>query len=530
MQRLLKYVLSKRTMYILCFVALNIIELLRSGPSGVVWYVANNCTGIAMMFLVLSGYKLKNFMTATNYVWTALCVAFMIFLPFHWRNHIGEYLLWQVETAVFNVWWIFIVAKYQLSCIFIEKSLKVNFNITSVVWIAMMSLMVLSVNEYRVWPLWFLFMFGIFYLTPYTSEDRELLWSSMIDGNIIGFFILQIYAYGLRPYDTLRYSGYASNCNVAALYYLVIYVMCLCKLHQLEMKKSKRGWKIFYLLGAGGMLSFQFLTMGRTAWIISIVVTLLYGLIVVKRLWNKSWKQVIVRGIIIVAFMVVTFLPVFYTCRWLPTLSPGRVWYEAEYHNDDLIHSGDPATSEKYTDLDEFLESVFGRIAYTLKMFQVKDPFAMTVYATDGYEKTELLEPEWLTDPGTRIRLSIYKAYLGNLKWFGHKQQEGMYQIGDLDYVSWHGHNLWIHIAYYYGIPVGILLIAITVLLFRDSYKKIENHKDKWYCIIPFFTCVAFFGYGIMEAVWYVGHILFFLIFFVQLPMNSEPSKKSKED
>lgn len=530
MQRLKKALFNKRMLYILCFIGINIIELLRSGPSGKVWYVANNCTGIAMMFLVFSGYRLRNFMTTSNYIWTTLCVAFMFFLPFHWRNHIGEYLLWQVETAVFNVWWIFIIAKYQLRTIFIEKTLTVKFNITSIVWIAMMLFMVFSVNEYRVWPLWFLFMFGVFYLTPYTSEDRELLWSSMIDGNIIGFFILQIYAYGLRPYDTLRYSGYASNCNIAALYYLVIYVMCLCKLHQLEMKKSKRGWKIFYLLGAGGMLSFQFLTMGRTAWVISIVVTLLYGLIVVKRLWNKSWKQVIVRGIIIVAFMVVTFLPVFYTCRWLPTLSPGRVWYEAEYHNDDLIHSGDPATSEKYTDLDEFLESVFGRIAYTLKMFQVKDPFAMTVYATDGYEKTELLEPEWLTDPGTRIRLSIYKAYLGNLKWFGHKQQEGMYQIGDSNYVSWHGHNLWIHIAYYYGIPVGILLIAITVLLFRDSYKKIENHKDKWYCIIPFFICVAFFGYGIMEAVWYVGHILFFLIFFVQLPMNTEPSKKSKED
>ena len=528
LQNIKKIIVSKRTLFIICFLMLNIIELLRNGPSGDVWYVANNCTGIALMLIVFSGYEKKVLFTKSNLVWTFLCIAFMIALPFHWRNHIGEYLLWQVETAVVNVWWIFIIVKHLLDRIFIKKTLKIRFSKTSFVWCIMMILMIISVNQYKVWPLWFLLMFGVFYLTPYTQEDREKLWSSMIDGNIIGFFVLQIYAYGLRPYDQLRYRGYAENCNMAALYYLIIYVMCLCKLHQLEMKKAKVGWKIFYLIGAGGMLSFQFLTMGRTAWIASIIVTFLYGIIVVKKLWNKTWKQTIARGAIIVLAMVITFLPVFYTCRWLPTLSPGRVWYGGEYNDETLIHRGDPATSEKYTELDEFLEAVFGRIATTVKSAKVNNPFVMQTYAAEDYERVEEVGTDWLSDPGLRIRLTIYKAYLRDMTWNGHDKSDGYYYIGDSDYFSWHGHNLWIHIAYYYGVLVGILLVVLTIMLFISHYKKIYKYKEKWYSIIPFFISVIFFCYGLMEAVWYVGQLIFCLIFFVSLPMEEDKRIESE--
>lgn len=530
MDKTKKKIFCKRTLYIMCFLVLNIIELLRNGSSGNIWLVANNCIGIVMMFIVFSGYKINNFITVSNAIWSGLCFLFMVILPFHWKNHIGEYLLWQVETAVINVWWIFIIMKHQLYLIFIKKSLKIHFNTSAIIWSAMLLLMFFSVNQNKIWPLWFLFMFLAFYLTQYAKEDREILWNSMLDGNIIGFFILQIYAYGLRPYDQLRYRGYAENCNMAALYYLIIYVMCLCKLHQLHMNEAKMRHKIFYIIGAGGMLSFQFLTMGRTAWIMSVIVTILYGIIVVKKLWNKKWKQVICSGIIIVAAMVITFLPVFNSCRWLPTLSPGRVWYAGEYNDETLIHREDPPDSEKYTELDEFLESVFGRIAMTIKRADAINPFVLKVYAAEERERVELLEPEWLTDQGLRIRLTIYKTYLRDMTWNGHDASEGYYYIGDSDYFSWHGHNLWIHIAYYYGIPVGILLIMLTIVLLIFDLKKIFQYQEKWYSIVPFFICVTFFGYGLMEAVWYVGQLILFMVFFVHLPILKEKTIEMKDE
>ena len=530
MQKITKAIFSKRTLFLLCFLLLNVIELLRSGPSGDIWYVANNCTGIVMMFIVFSGYKQKDFFTISNLIWSILCVIFMVILPFHHKKHMGEYLLWQVETAVMNIWWLFIVIKHLGYRILLKKDLHIKFNALSLLWITMMLFMFFSKNENNLWPLWFLIMFSVFYLTPYSTEDRDSLWSGMVDGNIVGFFVLQIYAYYFRPYDTIRYSGYAGNSNVAALYYLIIYVMCLFKLHQLHQKKAKIGYKIFYLLGAGGMLSFQFLTIGRTAWILSIIVTLLYGILVIKKLWNQRWKQVIYKGVLIVAFMLLTFLPVFYTCRWLPTITTHRTWYGSEYFDDSLVHYNDPPTSEKYTELDELLEAALGRVVSTIFGAENFNPFVLKIYAASTPVKVELLEPDWLKDYSLRVRLTIWKAYLENLTWNGHLIDEGHFDIGDENYVSWHGQNLWIHIIYYYGIPVGILLIIITILLLFNTYKKINLYNEKWYSIVPFFICIIFFGYGLMESVWDVGHLILFLIFFVHLPFVTDKSDKQKND
>lgn len=519
MQILKQKLFSKRTLYIMCFMALNLIEFLRGGStSGSIWYVAVNCTGIVMLVMIASAYKIREFCTVTNAIWTAVCLIFMMLIPFHWVNHIGEYLLWQVETAFFNVWWIAIFVKHLIYKIFIEKSMKIKFSVPAKIWIIMSLFMFTSISDYNIWPIWFLLMFGIFYLTDYKEEDRAHLWNGMIDGTIISFFVLQIFAYGLRPYDELRYKGFHGNSNMAALYYLIIYVMCLYKLHMLECKKAKRGPKIFYLIGAGGMLSFQLITMCRTAWIASIVVTLFYGIIVVRKLWKKKWTAVIARGMLIGVAMIVTFLPVFMTARWLPTVMQRRVWYPMEYNNETLIHQGDLPTSEKYTDLDEVLEAVFGRFS---KFLTVKNPLVMTVYASekDYVEEVEPIEFKWITDMAMQQRLTTYKAYWDDLTWYGNGKDKGYYQIAK-NYHSWHAQNLWLQIAYYYGIPAGILLVALTGVLLVQDYKKMMKNRENPYAIIPFFICVIYFTFGLMEVVWNTGQLILFMMFFVHMPLN----------
>ena len=523
MQRIKEKLFTKRTLYILCFMALNLIEFLRGGSTyGYVWYVAVNCTGIVMLVMIASAYKIKEFCTIINGIWTFLCIAFMVALPFHWVHHMGEYQLLQIETAVFNAWWIAIFVKHLIYKIFIKKSMKIKFNAPAKIWAIMLLLMFASVAYNNIWPLWFLLMFGIFYLTDYKEEDREHLWSGMIDGNIISFFVLQIFAFGVRPYDELRYKGFHDNCNMAALYYLVIYLMCLYKLHLLECKKAKRGWKIFYLLGAGGMLSFQFITMCRTAWIASVVVTVFYGIIVVRKLWEKKLSAVFGRGVLIVSAMVVTFLPVFLCARWLPTIAPGRVWYPGEYQNEDLIHKEDPPTSETDTELDERLEGAVGRVFSVFKTAELDNPFVLNAYAAEEMviEKAEEIDADWIKDPALRIRMTIYKAYWDDLTWWGNGKGTGYYEITE-DYHSWHAQNLWLQIAYFYGIPAGILLVVLTGVLFVYNYKKMMKNRENPYAIIPFFFCVIYFCFGIMEVVWNTGQLILFLMFFVHMPLNN---------
>ncbi len=505
----------KRVLYTLCFIALSIIDLLKGGAKGDIWYVAVNCTGLVMMIFIFSAYPLKDFFDLWNGVYTILCIAAMVLVGIFWTPT-GRYVLWQIETALMNVWWIGIMARYLFRKVFVQKTIVFKPGLVGWLWIAISVLMIVSVNE-SWWPLWFFFMFGIFYLTPYREEDRRILWNAMLDGTIIGFFCIQLFAYGFRPYDEVRYKGAFSNCNIAALYYLIVYLMCLFKLHLIECERSKRGWKIFYLVGAGGMLSFQLFTLCRTAWVTSFIVTILYGIFVIRKIWKKSWKQVLYRGCALALAVILTFLPVFFTIRWLPTILHHPIWYEGEY-SIEKVHSFDPPDSEKYIDLDDFLSEFLGRIQNVFEQAALMDPFVLHVNASSGeYETVPVADIPGISG-SLEIRIAIFKAYLSRLNLFGHKMQEGFFNIGAYSYHSWHAQNLWIQIAFDYGIPAGILFVFLTVLILVRQKKKMER-SENIYAVFPFFICAAAFIFGTMEVVWNPGQLIMFLFFFVQHPL-----------
>ncbi len=538
--------INKRMLYTVCFMMLTVIEIIRGSnfvemeiPTGVVrltevtgglkaadlWYIVANLTGVVMMIIIFSAYKIKEFVTIFNAIWTVICLGTMIYLPYYHSHHGATFHLWQVETAVLNIWWLFIIIKHMLVKIFKNRKMNIKWNVSAIVWSLMTLCMIISVNENKVWSIWYFLMFGVFFLTEYTQKDREDIWNGLLDGLLVSFIIVQVAAFFLRPYDYDRYLGLHYNTNMAGLYYLIIYVVCLCKLHLLQLQGAKKRTKLLYLLLAGSTLSLQFMTMCRTAWIISIVATVLYGLFVMRKIWKATWKSLIVRGVLLVLNMVITFVPVFMAARWIPTAVPIRVWYSEEWGDEDRVVMGEPAHSEKYTDLDEFLESVFGRIALTFQSAGVDNPFVLKAYAAETnieYERVEIIEPDWLKDPGLRYRLTIYKAYLDDLTFIGNDGSKGYYKLGDVDYNSWHAQNVWLQIAYYYGIPAGVLLIALTVLLFIYSYKRMMNYKKNPYAIIPFFICLMYFGFGTMEVVWNLGQLALFLVFFVNMPLGTE--------
>ncbi|MDE5892074.1 MAG: hypothetical protein K2H45_04010, partial [Acetatifactor sp.] len=203
--------------------------------------------------------------------------------------------------------------------------------------------------------------------------------------------------------------------------------------------------------------------------------------------------------------------------RWLPTILHHPIWFLDEY-SIDKVHSFDPADSWKYIELDEFLETLLGRVWGTFQASRIQNPFVLVVRAQEDINRTiELVGPEDM-DPSLNIRLSIFKAYLEDLNLLGHTQYEGHYQIEGYDYMSWHAQNVWLQAAYYYGIPTGVLFLLLTVLLLRKHYRGMKAHPDNAYGIIPLFICLLFFGYGLMEIVWNIGQLILFLFFFVQHP------------
>ena len=103
-----------------------------------------------------------------------------------------------------------------------------------------------------------------------------MLFTSLVDGVIIGFFIVQGQAWLHRPYDKIRYEGMYSNCNMNALFYLVVFFAVLCKWYQVKMKKYDLIVRLVCVLLTGILIGLIFLTMSRTSIAIVIIVSLFF--------------------------------------------------------------------------------------------------------------------------------------------------------------------------------------------------------------------------------------------------------------
>ena len=553
----------RRIWFIVLFMALNLIEWLKATQTGDIWKVAVNVAGLVVMTLVMSAYPVKELCCGFSKVYTIICLAVIVGIYGYWWMNPGKFVVWQYLTAVMNIWLIGIMLWVLWRRAAAGRLKKPKWDILSTLWVLLTIVMVLSKSG-RVWPVWFFLIYGIFYLTEYSEEDKDALVEGMVNGTIISFFIMQIYAYGFRPYDEVRYKGPLSNCNMTALYYLIVYCMILAKLHFLTLQKSRKIRKLFWMVMAGGLLCFQFMTLCRTAWLSAIAVTFAYGILIVKGIWKDSLPKVMGKAVLLGVITVAVFPIVFGTVRWLPTILHHPIWYEGEW-SEEKVHSFDPADSDKYVTLEEFLDTALGRFLQILEKPAAVDGQAMQdaagqgeagqgeagqgeagqetaeeslvteeetvdsgeeLFMPDGYvrasaeaigDEVPILDysKDWTSSD---IRVAIFKAYWKDLNWRGHSEKEGYYLITP-KYRCWHAQNLWLQIAYYYGIPAGILLVVLTVVMIYYYISRCHKGKlDQKYGVLPLLFVILYFTFGLMEVVWNPGQLVFVLIFLVQHP------------
>lgn len=510
-----KTVRRKYWLYFLCIVALNYIEYLCANKEGDVWKTAANCTGLVIMVIVFSQLPIRKFLKPVYYGYTVLCIAAIGLIYLHWRQHIGEYCFGQMATAVMNIWWLGLAVPYFFHQVIEEKSLKLQIGALGWTWIAFTVWTVISVAG-RWWPVWYLFMFGTFYLTRFSREDRADLMAAVLDGTIFSFFIVQSYAYLFRPYDRVRYHGAFVNSNMMALYYLIVYCMVLIKLHLLHVKGAKWGWKLFYYVGAAGLLGFQFLTICRTSWVCSVVITLYYGWTVLHKAWGEKFRKLFLRGCALALSAVVLFPVVFWTVRWLPTIHPHPNWHPGEWQT-DCVFSWDPPDSEKYVEMDEFLEDALGRIVDVLKLFQSRNPFVLRAYASETADVIPEPDYDWQRSSLT-IRKVFFQTYWEHSTWLGHPEEDGHYVFEESGVYIWHGQNLWIQMVYYFGYPAGVLVLLMIVLSLRKALKKAGTIREDPYAILPIIIWLVYFMFGLVELVWNPGQLIFTFVFLVMHP------------
>lgn len=390
---------KKEILYLFCFLGFNLIEWLRGTQPGNIWMVAENCTGFLVFFLILSAIPKEEWKKPLAAVLAGAGLIASIVVAILWYRSGRSFLLWKYITAVWNVVWMAWVGAIYLGQLRKKERKLKQPGPLGVLWLGFTVLMLFSGSD-LVWGVWYFGMFGLFFLTEYTKEDREALVKGMVNGTLIATFLMQVFAWGLRPFDEVRYKGAYDNCNVQALYYLIVYGMLILKLHfgqkerllftqrtlqaavngEKSSKKKFRWIQLLWFICAGAVISQIFLTQSRTAVLCVVLLTLVYGVDVWLSAVGAGSRQNMVGAGRAVGSMaaicvctIVLLFPVYLADRWLPVILHHPIWFEGEW-SEDKVHSFDPADSDKYVSFQEIIQTATGRFGTGGSVREVEGP------------------------------------------------------------------------------------------------------------------------------------------------------------
>ncbi|MDE6951896.1 MAG: hypothetical protein K2P64_13415 [Lachnospiraceae bacterium] len=495
----------KRMLYILCFCFLCVIDqrVMTCAPNGGGREIFRDSTGAAMAVLILSHYKWADIVKYKKiyFGWSILAAAGLPVLFVVGKEWLSFPEEWLVILFDILIWGYVIIATF--TSIFPEKRRPVFSKKIMTVWLLMMLLMVFSRSDLW-WPLCYLIMFGCFYLTDFDEAEREDMFQGALSGIILAFFLFQGLSFLYRPFDQVRYVGWYTNCNNNALFYLSVLAAVLTKLYCAVRGGSGKWLRAYYFLGVGVVLSFIVLTIGRAAWIASFIIV--FSALFFMGREKKVWLR---RALALALCVCLTFPVCFAAARYIPPLRHHPIWFEEEW-NENKVHSWDPWNSEKYIDMDEFLDTAGGRIVQSVKELFLHLMPAMKVQAAQDRYQPLMRDDEYRD--GFTTRSAIYKYFWNDLNWRGHKDDEIGFRMLT-NYWIGHAHNIILQFGTNFGIPVMILFAGMLIGTLYISIKRWAGNRDGRF-VGSFLWMMIPLSFGMFEFCWGAGSLIIFMIFF----------------
>lgn len=502
--------------YSLCFLFLGLIDQRRGSAKGDVQMAFANLTGVVVTCMLLPAMKKAFFRWKGFAVWAAAAVVLTpvaCVVGDNYWSYNGQWYTAMIDAALLSGLILYVIWNRKA----IKEEKRLNGLCFGTV-LAMLLLMSLSVHD-SLWPLWFLGLFGCFYLIGIPKELEKHFFLGMLYGLILWFFIQQIIAFGFRPYDYVRYRGLYSGETQNGLFYMIIFCAFLCL--WLYKKEKKAAWwsRLLCFLLAAGCVSFMLLTGGRAP-LVGAVAAGAVGLMGYDIFSRKRFRHWLAQGVAL-GLCVLLLFPVVYGCvRYLPTILHHPVWFEGEYNADTSVHSYDPWNSERYITFEKAVDFNIGRILQMLGIdFQITEgtvkidtPLTMKVLAAEPGEPGSSPDNPFAL-PGIdfsssiSVRKTIYAYYFSHLNLMGHVSGDSTFYIRN-NLTFGHAHNMFLQVAFDYGIPAGIIFLLWNALcLVRLLCRK--NLQGLTAAV--FVTAILLFGFSEMAVV--PGQITLVLLF-----------------
>lgn len=498
--------------YTLCIFALGIIDQRRGSAMGEVQMAAANLTGVVIAGMLIPSLDKVKFKDRIYKYWSALAVLIGIAGGiWGWRNwnYKGQWLIGILDAVIWGYLIIYIVREWKNLHMW-EKVKRPLF----IMAVGMFLLMFFSVHG-GVFSLWLFLLFGGFYLIGIGNDNRDDFFQGMLNGIILWFFVQQTIAFGFRPYDHLRYKGLYSGETQNGMFYMMAYCTFMLKWIWLkERGKSKiLSWLCFLL--SAGCVSFILYTGGRApivgVGIVSVVVYIWYDIV-----HQKSFYRLLAHCVLFMVCVMLTFPTVYGCIRYLPTILHHPIWFEGEYSDVCSVRSFDPRDSDRYITFEEAVNNCVGRIlsviGIDLKEWKERNTsgiLGIRAYAREKVAPGDTPEHPF-TLPGVNLdsamgaRKVIYVYYWNHLNWIGHSKTDAGFFLSKKVYIG-HAHNLFLQIAYDYGIPAGILFMVLYFSKLFQAFR--QGRSDQLEAMICTAFLLAILGFGFFEMVVVPGQI-----------------------
>ncbi len=525
--------------YTLLFLFMMVIDQRTLTPSNYVRAAFVQASIIPFLFIIIMQMKLEKMCKWISFIYAICSIIIFGLGTIYLYNYVEFYLKFIVvlfEILIFG--FIIIYAILNRKTYFQVKSL---FHWEAILWIAMLFLM--GISKYNgVWPWIVLTMLVLMINLNIDKVEQVRIFHGMLYGIMASYFLIQGYAFVFRPYDDIRYYGSYNNPNRNALFYTVIFVAYLINAYRLSEKKKKKWMQIVNTILTASIIGFSILTGCKTAILTIFTMLFLYALIKFFRKGEKIHKFILQSVIFILT--IIFLLPICYlAARYIPPVFHHSVWFYEEY-SVDKVHSFDAYNSEKYPEMGEVVNSIFGRYIIIEKVSQMDEkpvidtgdtntinekPVIDTGDTNTINEKTtiiqtkpidedrsleEILSGDDMTGLGTyTARLFIWKEYIKRFNLVGHVK------------ISALAHNVFIEFAYYFGIIIGgIFLLGYGVSFLFQFFFAYKTRRFSDFGILSFIT--IFGVYGMAEVDWYPGQatlsLFFFMICFIAWRKNSD--------
>lgn len=498
---------KKRILYTICFFLFCVIDQRTKTGSGLDGIIETfrDMAGVLMAVIIMSHYKWEEFMAykIPYAVWTGIGVVagvLFVVLGQPLAYFMNERVMVSLDVLLFG----YVVIHTFISVVKEKKYPKLNRGMFGL-WVVMMLLMIFSRSDY-VWPFCYFIMFGCFYLTDFTEEEQEDLYQGIMNGVIFAFFAFQAFCCVFRPYDQVRYTGIYNNCNLNGLFYLVVLAAVFGKILYVTKENKHKFWRVYYWLGAGVVYSFIFMTIGRTVWLVSFILGLLFlgfyqGV--------KKKKHYFRNGLLLMLCICMMFPVTFGMTRYLPPVFHHPVWFWGEW-SEQKVHSWDPWNSRKYVDLEDVITAAIGRTTEITGNIFAKSPLLLKTFAAETV-KEQALPDEQATWNQWLIRKTIYNHYWKNLNMFGHTQENQGFQLFSFYWIG-HAHNIYLQYATDFGILMCMCFIILCISTIVHLINKYIHFSEIRLLEMLFFMLIPLL-FGMLEFAWGSGSITILLLF-----------------